>query len=448
VERDLVEATDTDASARRIAVAGPLLPDTAQRALALQRSVGNRATARALQGRAGQHGFAAGGVRASPVLSRAIGWPEASSGPNSGKTSPNPGVDRYPIYDPALGGNKDPNPLLTTTPEKNDNRAIVLVGQESSGPVQVLLHFHGLQGVGNPGYRNVGGVRDEDKDRDRSDEQFSKSLAEGDTKLVIVMPQGNAGADFGDAATAPEAYVDRVLGQLASDGGPSLSRSDLIVSGWSAGGNSVAKMANAEAASGTTVMKSVFLYEGVNNFLSKDGVTMGGRDKIDTFLALVARHLLADVSMIVTLFATSIGLGLGIDDYLAHSFRFRAYYDANGAYVAAHDLLDQGIRQLFGEPVSKAELARQKLRLPPTGLALDTTLAANITTVLPAMLAVLPTSTVSELRSHYQVIKVDDSPKGKVDDSATAPHLHSLGHNNIIGSGALLDSLRNTRSLR
>jgi hypothetical protein len=190
----------------------------------------------------------------------------------------------------------------------------------------------------------------------------------------------------------------------------------------------------------------VFLYEGVNNFLSKDGVTMGGRDKIDTFLALVARHLLADVSMIATLFATS--FGLGIDDYLAHSFRFRAYYDANGAYVAAHDLLDQGIRQLFGEPVSAAELARQKLRLPPNGLALDTTLAANITTVLPAMLAMLPTSTVSELRSHYQVIKVDDSPKGKVDDTATAPHLHSLGHNNIIGSGALLDSLRKTRTLR
>ena len=445
MERDLVEAKDADAGQRRIAVAGRLSLDAAQRAMALQRSIGNRATVRALRGPAGQHGFAAG-VRAAPVLSRAIGWPEARSGPNSGKTSPNPGVDRYPIYDPALGGNKDPNPVLTTTPEKNDNRAIVLVGQETTGPVQVLLHFHGLQGVGNPGYRNVGGVRDEDKDRDRSDEQFSKSLAEGDTKLVIVMPQGNAGADFGDAATAPETYVDRVLRQLASDGGPSLTRTDLIVSGWSAGGNSVAKMAKAEAASGTTVMKSVFLYEGVNNFLSKDGVTMGGRDKIDTFLALVARHLLVDVSMIATLFATS--FGLGIDDYLAHSFRFRAYYDANGAYVAAHDLLDQGIRQLFGEPVTTAELARQKLRLPPNGLALDTTLAANITTVLPAMLAMLPTSTVSELRSHYQVIKVDDSPKGKVDDTATAPHLHSLGHNNIIGSGALLDSLRKTRTLR
>ena len=64
------------------------------------------------------------------------------------------------------------------------------------------------------------------------------------------------------------------------------------------------------------------------------------------------------------------------------------------------------------------------------------------------MLAMRPTSTVSELRSHYQVIKVDDSPKGNVDDTATAPHLHSLGHNNIIGSGALLDSLRQTRTLR
>ncbi len=55
---------------------------------------------------------------------------------------------------------------------------------------------------------------------------------------------------------------------------------------------------------------------------------------------------------------------------------------------------------------------------------------------------------VSQLRSHYQVIKVDQSAKGTVDDSAAAPHMHTLGHNNMIGSGAMLDYLRNTRSLR
>jgi hypothetical protein len=146
-----------------------------ERALAMQRSIGNRATRRAIRDRPGAHGLPTG---AQP-LSRQIGWPESRSGPNAGKTSPSSGVDRYPIYDPKLGGNTDASPATAGTAEMNDNRAIVLVPQEASGPVHVLLHFHGLQGQGNPGYRNVGGVRDEDPNRDRSDEQFSKSIAGG-----------------------------------------------------------------------------------------------------------------------------------------------------------------------------------------------------------------------------------------------------------------------------
>jgi hypothetical protein len=55
-----------------------------------------------------------------------------------------------------------------------------------------------------------------------------------------------------------------------------------------------------------------------------------------------------------------------------------------------------------------------------------------------------------ELRAHYQVIKVkqgDATEHAKqLDDGAGT--LHTLGHDNSVGSGALLDALRKTRSMR
>jgi hypothetical protein len=55
-----------------------------------------------------------------------------------------------------------------------------------------------------------------------------------------------------------------------------------------------------------------------------------------------------------------------------------------------------------------------------------------------------------ELRAHYQVIKVkqgSDADHAKELDDAKGK-LHTLGHDNSVGSGAMLDALRRTRPAR
>ena len=71
----------------RNAEADRAVPAYARGLLALQRAAGNAAVGR---------------------LMRDVGWPKTSTAsPNHGKTSPAPGVDRYPLYDPKLGGSTD-----------------------------------------------------------------------------------------------------------------------------------------------------------------------------------------------------------------------------------------------------------------------------------------------------------------------------------------------------
>jgi hypothetical protein len=111
-------------------------------------------------------------------------------------------------------------------------------------------------------------------------------------------------------------------------------------------------------------------------------------------------------------------------------------------------MLDQGIRLIFGEPVTPEEEKRQKLRLPPDGLHIASRVPDSVG--LAAKVANLPAAVHNELRAHYQVIKVK---QGDAREHATqlddaAGKLHTLGHDNSVGSGALLDALRKTRSMR
>ena len=85
------------------------VPAYARGLLALQRTAGNAAVGR---------------------LMRDVGWPKTSpASPNHGKTSSAPGVDRYPLFDPTLGGSTEPS--LTdaikkkVTQEESGNRAVV-----------------------------------------------------------------------------------------------------------------------------------------------------------------------------------------------------------------------------------------------------------------------------------------------------------------------------------
>jgi hypothetical protein len=422
------------------------VPAYARGVLALQRTAGNAAVGR---------------------LMRQVGWPKTSRrSPNHEKTTPAPGVDRYPLYDPKLGGSTERS--LTddiqkkVTDEESGNRAVVLVPTDlkQDSNVQIWLHFHGSM---RAGYRREGTtVRDVDPQKDRSDEQLSKSVAEkGDAQVVVIMPQGSYDAtpDFGDAVTAPAAYVTRVLGILEKDTGIKVKQKGLVLTGWSFGGNYIAEMAEKEAQTGTHLLDSVVLYEGVNNFLKsepdpKDPETdpnkkkwithdyLAASNRIDAYLKLVARNLKADLAKLAGLDARAAGT------YLTGSFRFLAYYGESGSYTVSYDMLDQGIRLMFGESVTADEEERQKKRLPKTGLDMAHRVPDSVG--LAAKFTALPKPVRDELRAHYQVIKVK---QGSAADHATElddakGKLHTLGHDNSVGSGAMLDALRRTRPTR
>jgi hypothetical protein len=430
----------------RSADADNAVPVYARRVLALQRTAGNAAVGR---------------------LMRDVGWPKTSgTSPNHGKTSPAAGVDRYPLFDPKLGGSTDRS--LTddikkkVTDEESGNRAVVLVPTELKQDldVQIWLHFHGSN---RAGYRREGRtVRDVDPDKDRSDEQLSRSISEkGDTQIVVIMPQGSYAStpDFGDAVTDPAAYVTRVLGILAKDTGIKIKQKGLVLTGWSFGGNYIADLAQKEGQTGTHLLDSVVLYEGVNNFrkrepdpkdpetdpLKKKWIThdfLASSNRIDAYLKLVARKLKADLEKLDGVSSTV------ATAYLAGSFRFLAYYGESGDYTVSYDMLDQGIRLIFGESVTADDEKRQKLRLPPNGLQIGTRVPDSVG--LGAKIAALPAAVRTELRAHYQVVKVK---QGDAKEHATqlddaAGKLHTLGHDNSVGSGALLDALRKTRSTR
>ncbi len=418
----------------------------AGRLLALQRSAGNAAVGR---------------------LMRQVGWPKTSTAsPNHGKTSPAPGVDRYPLYDPKLGGSTDASQSEAikkkVTDEESGNRAVVLVPTElkQGSDVQVWLHFHGSN---RAGYRLEGKtVRDEDPNKDRSDQQLSESVAEkGDTQIVTIMPQGSFAStpDFGDAVTDPAGYVSRVLGILEKDTGIKIKQKGLVLTGWSFGGNYIAKLAENEAKSGTHLLDSVVLYEGVNNFLAtepdpKDPETdplkkrtithdyLAATNRIDAYLKLVARNLKADLAKLDGLAPADAAA------YLARSFRFLAYYGERGDYTVSYDMLDQGIRLIFGEAVTAEEKKRQKQRLRSSGLDMDSRVPDSVG--LAAKFAALPAAVRADLRAHYQVIQVKQGDAAQhaaqLDDAAGK--LHTLGHDNSVGSGAMLDALRRTRSMR
>jgi len=422
------------------------VPAFASGVLALQRTAGNAAVLR---------------------LMRQVGWPKTgATSPNHGKTSPSPGVDRYPLYDPKLGGSTDrsldDDIKKKVTTEESGNRAVVLVPSDlkQDGDVQVWLHFHGSN---RAGYRLEGRtVRDVDPQKDRSDEQLSESVAEkGDTQIVVIMPQGSYAAtpDFGDAVTDPRGYVTRVLDILQTDTGIKIAWKRLVLTGWSFGGNYIAEMAEKEARTGTHVLDSVILYEGVNNFRKvendpkdpepdpnkKKKITrpfLAASNRIDAYLKLVGRNLKADLAKLDGLKAADASA------YLAGSFRFLAYYGESGDYTVSYDMLDQGIRLIFGEPVTADEEKRQKVRLPPNGLQIASRVPDSVG--LDAKVAALPQAVRDELRAHYQVIKVKqgDAAEHATELDDTAGKLHTLGHDNSVGSGAMLDALRKTRSMR
>jgi hypothetical protein len=100
---------------------------------------------------------------------------------------------------------------------------------------------------------------------------------------------------------------------------------------------------------------------------------------------------------------------------LASGFQFRLYYNASGFYAGAAGEIETFLKGLFGEAGS-----------PPAGQA---TLAAQI--------AALPTAARAALRLRYQTIPVAQSAT----PNRTGGKIETLGHDNMVGSGALQDAL-------
>src|SRR5262249_14522540 len=148
---------------------------------------------------------------------------------------------------------------------------------------------------------------------------------------------------------------------------------------------------------------------------------LAASNRIDAYLKLVARNLKADLARLDGLKADA------ATAYLPGSFRFLAYYGESGDYTIPYDMLDQGIRLIFGDPVTAEEEKRQKLRLPPNGLQMATRVPDSVG--LDAKVAKLAPGVRDQLRAHYQVIKVkqgDAKEHAKELDDA-AGKLHTLG---------------------
>ena len=203
--------------------------------LRLQHSVGNRTVARL--------------VRRAPfsLLQRRLGWSDAVTdgyGWNAGERQVGK-IRRIPIELPAHGLTKDA-PSKQLTPERADNRAIVLVpaALDANQFVDYIVFLHGYTEA--PTTRPYGGWRAykpaklpdppstkternlekwrhgiDDKDvtpvRDVALDQVEQQLEDsGLTQLVMVLPQGGLKSQFGDAGNAAD-YVKAVAEELAAD---------------------------------------------------------------------------------------------------------------------------------------------------------------------------------------------------------------------------------------
>jgi hypothetical protein len=220
---------------RPLAVTAKSARGAAASLLRLQHSVGNRTVARL--------------VRRGPfsLLQRRLGWSDAVTdgyGWNAGERQVGK-IRRIPIELPAHGLTKDA-PSKQLTPERADNRAIVLVpaALDANQFVDYIVFLHGY--TEDPTTRPYGGWRAykpaklpdppstkternlekwrhgiDDKDvapvRDVALDHVEQQLEDsGLTQLVIVLPQGGLKSQFGDAGNAAD-YVKAVAEELAAD---------------------------------------------------------------------------------------------------------------------------------------------------------------------------------------------------------------------------------------
>lgn len=333
------------------------------------------------------------------ALQRVGGW--SGSGPAVNQTeSTQSGYRRIPV---------DGLPTV--------DKAIVLIppGTDASKPVDVIVHFHGQ----NQGYKG-----DPPRDLDPAKDRFEAQLAQvGRPQLVAVLPQGSSeGADYGEfSRLKPRQYAEKALERVsaldvaAGSGGlrsaPKVAA--VVLSGHSGGGFAIKAILDDPAQ--RKDIGGVVWFDAVQ---AESTVKATGQ-RISTGQRELAKRLIAErVTAELDAAATS---SQPATDALAAGFQFRLYYDAAGYYAGAAGEVDTFLKGLFGESGAV-----------PAGQA---TLAGRIAALDPAARAAL--------RARYQVIPVAHAASDQQHDAAIAAgQMNTLGHENMIGSGALQDAVK------
>jgi len=228
-------------------------------------------------------------------------------------------IRRIPVDFLQLGNQEESKSGQTT--ESAKGRAIVLIHAQldTKKPVQVLLHFHGM----NVGYRESGGkVRDEAIDRIEQQMEAS-SLS---PQLVGVLPQGTTGAESGKDASGnltfnSDAYLAEIFNTMAFMGvwlySPKIS--SVLLSGHSGAGGLINEkmLTGASGSSLPSKMGELALYDAIN-----------GPREFAAVKVWVKKQLDLDVSELNN--KTTIDEKLA---YLKSSMRVRVYYTNNLFYT-------------------------------------------------------------------------------------------------------------------
>jgi hypothetical protein len=226
---------------------------------------------------------------------------------------------------------------------------VVLPASVTGGPdaVDVLVHFHGY---------NTGNASGRDMSTDRIEAQLESS----GRRMMAILPQGTAKADFG--AFDPDAYIKAVFAKLTAIGvwDTAPSRGALTLSGHSGGGREVSDLLTA----GTTgPLQEVALFDGIN-----------GPDELKAVETWVTTQLGKALAKL-----TAAGGDRAAEDAALRTIvRFRSYHSGS----------------------TRTAPSRRKLDYP----GLNATLRATIEQWLSDHASQLSANAQAGLRDHFQVI--------------------------------------------
>jgi hypothetical protein len=334
----------------------------------------------------------AGGNRAlGRWLARQAGW---ANSPHAQNRAPGTysGVRRIPV-----SGIQSPGP----------GRALVLLspGFTAGQQCDVLVHMHGA----NVGYDDGTQPRDLNSAKDRIEEQLQLANR---SQMVVVMPQGASDTSYGSqlGRVNPRDYSREALQKCVDAGELTVAPTigSVLLSGHSGGGFAIKQILDRDAQRND--LSGVIYMDAIQRNNARSTTSTG---QIEAAKALIVERITAE-------------LNRGTDaNSLRNGFSFRAYYDSSGSYAGTGGEISRFIQGLFGEngeavPQGQSALAQR--------------------------IAALATDARAALRARYQTISVAHVSGGQAHtDALRAGTVETTGHENMVGSNAILDTLSSSR---